>query len=144
DTTSSSPPLLSGPTKAPGTTGQFQLSAPADGAMVTTTRRPALSWAAVGGASSYSVYLNISRSDYDFTQPGNLLDLFTKVAQVTGTSYTPSWDISDRWTYKWYVVTNTGAVSNIRRFSLYLPVISTVADGTHIVSGARDLNKDGT
>jgi len=143
DTSSTSPPLLSGPTKAPGTTGQFQLSAPADGAMVTTTRRPALSWAAVSGAGSYSVYLNVSRTDYDFTQPGSLLDLYTKVAQVTGTSYTPSWDISDRWTYKWYVVASTGAVSNIRKFSVYLPTISTVADGTHVVNGARDLNKDG-
>jgi beta-glucosidase len=144
DTSSTNPPLLSGPVKAPGTTGQFQLSAPADGAMVTSTRRPALSWAAVSGASNYSVYLNVSRTDYDFTQSGNLLDLYTKVAQVTGTSYTPSWDISDRWTYKWYVVASTGAVSNIRRFSLYLPTVSTVADGTHIVNGARDLNKDGT
>ena len=41
------PPMLSGPTRPPATTGQFALSAPADGAMVTTTRRPALSWAAV-------------------------------------------------------------------------------------------------
>jgi beta-glucosidase len=31
DTSTVTPPMLSGPTKAPGTTGQFALSAPADG-----------------------------------------------------------------------------------------------------------------
>ena len=60
-------------------------SAPADGAMVTTTRRPALSWAAVGGAVRYQVWINISRTDYDFTASGNLIDLYTKVAEPTGT-----------------------------------------------------------
>ncbi|HTF08689.1 MAG TPA: discoidin domain-containing protein, partial [Asanoa sp.] len=43
DTSSSTPPLLSGPTRPPATTGQFALTGPADAAMVTTTRRPALS-----------------------------------------------------------------------------------------------------
>ncbi len=148
DSSTSTPPLLSGPTKAPATTGQFALSAPADHAMVTNTRRPALSWAAVGGAAHYEVWINISRTDYDFTASGNLLDLYTKVAEPTGTSYTPSWDITDRWTYKWFVVAVSGSgtrtTSNIRTFSVYLPDIEQVNDGINVVNGARDLNKDGT
>ncbi|MYS19071.1 beta-glucosidase, partial [Streptomyces sp. DvalAA-14] len=148
DTSTATPPMLSGPTKAPATLNQFQLSAPADKAMVTNTRRPALSWAAVAGAAHYEVWLNISRTDYDFTASGNLLDLYTKVAEPTGTSYTPSWDITDRWTYKWYVVAVSGSgtrtTSNIRTFSVYLPDVEQVADGVNIINGARDLNKDGS
>ncbi|MFG2044498.1 discoidin domain-containing protein [Dactylosporangium sp. NPDC048998] len=147
DSTSTSPPLLSGPTKAPATTGQFALSAPADGAMVTSTRRPTFTWAAVAGATKYQLWLNVSRTDYDFTQPGNLIDLYTKVAEPTGTSYTPAWDIPDRWTYKWYVQAVTGSgttTSNIRKFSVYLPNVETVADGVNLIGGARDLNKNGT
>ncbi|MGC9665995.1 discoidin domain-containing protein [Planosporangium sp. 12N6] len=148
DTSAATPPLLSGPTRPPATTGQFALSAPADGAMVTTTRRPALSWAAVPGAVRYQVWINISRTDYDFTAAGNLIDLYTKVAEPTGTSYTPSWDLPDRWTYKWYVVSVSGSgattTSAIRRFSVYLPTISTVADGVPVVNGSRDLNRNGT
>ncbi len=142
------PPMLSGPTKAPATTGQFALSAPADKAMVTNTRRPQLSWAAVSGAAHYEVWINISRTDYDWTASGSLLDLYTKVAEPTGTSYTPSWNISDRWTYKWYVVAVSGSgtrtTSNLRQFSVYLPDIEQVSDGVNVVNGARDLNKDGT
>jgi beta-glucosidase len=148
DDSTATPPLLSGPTKAPATTGQFALSAPADKAMVSNTRRPQLSWAAATGAAHYEVWINITRTDYDFTASGSLLDLYTKVAEPTGTSYTPSWDISDRWTYKWYVVAVSGSgartTSNIRQFSVYLPDIEQVADGVDIVNGARDLNKDGT
>ncbi|MCZ4095104.1 discoidin domain-containing protein [Streptomyces sp. H39-C1] len=148
DTSTATPPLLSGPTKAPATVNQFALSAPADKAMVTNTRRPALSWAGVAGTAHYEVWLNISRTDYDFAAPGNLLDLYTKVAEPTGTTYTPAWDISDRWTYKWYVVAVSGSgartTSDIRTFSLYLPDIETVNDGVAIVNGARDLNKNGT
>jgi beta-glucosidase len=148
DTTSVTPPMLSGPTKAPANTGRFALSAPADGAMITNTRRPALSWAGVAGAVRYQVWLNISRTDYDFTASGNLIDLYTKVAEPTGTGYTPTWDISDRWTYKWFVVAVDGAgatsASNIRTFSLYLPTVTTVNDGVRIVNGSRDLNKNGT
>ncbi|MEU5879534.1 discoidin domain-containing protein [Spirillospora sp. NPDC047279] len=143
----STPPLLSGPTKAPGTTGQFALSAPADKAMITTTRRPAFSWAGVPGATRYEVWLNVSRTDYDFTASGPLLDLYTKVAEPTGTTYTPTWDISDRWTYRWYVVAVSGGTrttSAIRTFSLYLPELETVDDGVSIVGGARDLNRNGT
>ncbi len=147
DTASTTAPMLSGPTRPPATTGQFALSAPADGAMVTTTRRPALSWAAVSGAVRYQVSINISRTDYDFTQSGNLIDLYTKVAEPTGTSYTPTWDLPDRWTYKWYVVSvsasNATTTSAIRRFSVYLPTLATVADGVSVINGSRDLNKSG-
>ncbi len=148
NTSANTPPMLSGPTRPPATTGQFQLTGPADAAMVTTTRRPALSWNAVGGAARYQVWINISRTDYDFTQSGNLIDLYTKVAEPTGTTYTPTWDLPDRWTYKWYVVAVNGSggtisVSNIRKFSVYLPVLETVADGINIVNGSRDLNKNG-
>jgi beta-glucosidase len=148
DTSTSTPPLLSPPTKAPGTTGQFALTAPANNAMVTNTRRPIFSWAAVAGAAHYQLWLNISRTDYDFTASGNLLDVYTKVAEPSGTSYTPTWDISDRWTYKWFVVSvdSGGATqaSNINTFSLYLPDVAAAPDGVPIVNGARDLNKDGT
>ncbi|GHJ48372.1 hypothetical protein Cs7R123_57140 [Catellatospora sp. TT07R-123] len=148
DTASSTAPLLSGPTKAPATTGQFALTAPADAAMVTTTRRPVLSWNAVSGAARYQVWLNVSRTDYDFTQSGNLIDLYTKVAEPTGTTYTPTWDLPDRWTYKWYITSVNGSgattTSNIRKFSVYVPVLETVADGVNIVNGSRDLNKNGT
>ncbi|MGW2054006.1 discoidin domain-containing protein [Streptomyces sp. NPDC001840] len=147
DSSSSAPPLLSGPTKAPATLNQFALSAPADRAMITNTRRPAFSWAAVQGAVRYELWLNISRTDYDFTASGNLLDLYTKVAEPTGTGYTPSWDITDRWTYKWFVVAVSGSgaktTSNIRTFSVYLPEIETVNDGVGVINGARDLNKNG-
>ncbi|QFZ21417.1 discoidin domain-containing protein [Saccharothrix syringae] len=147
DVSASTPPLLSPPTRAPANTGRFALSAPADNAMVTTTRRPALSWAAAPGAVRYQVWLNLSRTDYDFTASGTMLDLYTKVAETTATSYTPSWDITDRWTYKWFVVAVDGAgatsASNIRTFSLYLPTLSTVDDGVRVVNGSRDLNKNG-
>ncbi|GAA0954644.1 discoidin domain-containing protein [Virgisporangium aurantiacum] len=142
DTASSTPPMLSPPTRPPSTVNQFALAAPADGAMVTTARRPTLSWNAVGGATRYQVWLNISRTDYDFTQPGALIDLYTKVAEPTGTSYTPTWDITDRWTYKWYVTTGT-VTSNIRSFSVYVPTVEAVPDGIGIVNGARDLNRNG-
>src|SRR5256714_165147 len=104
DTTTVTPPMLSGPTRPPATTGQFALSAPAEGAMVTNTRRPALSWAAVAGAVRYQGWVNISRTDYDFTASGSLLDLYTNVAEPTGTSYTPTWDLPGRGTYKRVVV----------------------------------------
>lgn len=148
DDSATTPPLLSPPTKPPTTTGQFALAAPADAAMITTTRRPELSWAAVSGAVRYQVWLNVSRTDYDFTKSGNLIDLYTKVAEPTGTTYTPTWDLPDRWTYQWYVVAVTGSgatsTSNIRTFSVYLPELETVTDGVNLVNGSRDLNKNGT
>jgi beta-glucosidase len=147
DNSATTPPMLSGPTKPPGVTGQFALSAPADAAMITSTRRPTFSWAAVSGAVRYQLWINLSRTDYDFAASGNLLDLYTKVAEPTGTSYTPTWDISDRWTYKWYVtsVSSSGATttSAIRSFSLYVPILAS-GDGVSIVNGSRDLNKNGT
>jgi beta-glucosidase-like glycosyl hydrolase len=149
DSSATTPPMLSRPTRAPAPTGQFALTAPADQAMITNTRRPALSWASVPGAARYEVWINISRTDYDFAAPGSLLDLYTKVAEPAGTStsYTPTWDIADRWTYKWFVVavSGTGArtTSAIRTFSVYLPVIEPAGDGVPIVGGARDLNKNG-
>jgi beta-glucosidase len=148
DASVSNPPLLSAPAKAPGTTGQFALTTPADHAMVTDTRRPMLAWASVPAAAHYEVWINVSRTDYDFAASGSLLDLYTKVAEPTGTSYTPTWDITDRWTYKWFVVSVSGSgaktTSGIRTFSLYLPAIKAAGDGVTIVSGARDLNKNGT
>ncbi|MBY8852086.1 discoidin domain-containing protein, partial [Saccharothrix sp. MB29] len=148
DISESTPPLLSPPTRAPAGTGRFALTAPADNAMVTTTRRPAFSWAAVPGAVRYQVWLNLSRTDYDFTASGNLIDLYTKVAEPTGTGYTPTWDVADRWTYKWFVVAVDGSgattASNIRTFSLYRPTLTTVDDGVRTVNGSRDLNRNGT
>ncbi|NUT35573.1 MAG: hypothetical protein HOV79_21175 [Hamadaea sp.] len=147
DTSAATPPLLSGPTRAPATTGQFALSAPANNAYITTTRRPAFSWAAVSGAVRYQLWINVSRTDYDFAASGSLLDVYTKVAETTGTSYTPTWDLPDRWTYKWYAVAVTGSgattTSNIRTFGIYLPVLETVTDGVGIVNGARDANRNG-
>ncbi|MGH6657180.1 MAG: discoidin domain-containing protein, partial [Actinocrinis sp.] len=147
NTSSSSPTILSPPTKAPATTGQFALSAPGDAAMVTDTRRPTFSWNAVAGAAHYQVWINISRTDYDWTASGNLLDFYTKVAEPTGTGYTPTWDLPDRWTYKWFVVAVQGSgattTSSIRSLSVYLPTVSAVADGVPVINGMRDLNKDG-
>jgi beta-glucosidase-like glycosyl hydrolase len=144
DNSASTPPMLSGPTRPPATTGQFALTAPGDGAMITNTRRPALSWAAVGGVTRYQVWINISRTDYDFTASGSLLDLYTKVAEPTGTSFTPTWDLPDRWTYKWFVVAvGPNTTSSIRTFSVYLPTVENVADGVPVINGSRDLNKDG-
>ncbi|MFD0632119.1 discoidin domain-containing protein [Catenulispora yoronensis] len=147
NTAANNPPLLSGPTRAPATTGQFALTAPGNNAFVTSTRRPTFSWAAVGGTSRYQLWLNVTRNDYDYTQSGSMLDVYTKVAETIGTSYTPTWDIGDRWTYKWYVtaVPASGAstTSAINTFSLYLPNVQAAADGVSIINGARDLNKDG-
>ncbi len=150
DTSVSTPPMLSGPTKAAGDHRAVPAAAPADTAMVTSTRRPALSWAAVRGAAHYEVWINISRTDYDFTASGSLLDLYTKVAEPTGTSYTPTWDITDRWTYKWYVVAvqrapgarTTSEHPHLQR----LPARRRAGRGRRatIINGARDLNKNGT
>ncbi|HZM77278.1 MAG TPA: discoidin domain-containing protein [Candidatus Limnocylindrales bacterium] len=148
DTSATTPPLLSGPTRAPGTTGQFALSAPGDNAFITNTRRPSFSWAAVAGAVRYQLWINVSRTDYDFAAAGKLLDLYTKVAEPTAASFTPGWDLPDRWTYKWFVQAVNGSggttTSNIRTFGLYVPIVAGGAgDGVNVVNGARDLNKDG-
>ena len=147
NTAATTPPLLSGPTRPPAITGQFALLSPGNNALVTSTRRPTFSWAAVAGTSRYQLWLNVSRDDYDFTQSGSMLDVYTKVAETTATSYTPTWDISDRWTYKWYVtaVPASGAstTSAINTFSEYLPDVQAAADGVSIINGMRDLSKDG-
>ncbi|MCP3140043.1 galactose-binding domain-containing protein [Pyxidicoccus xibeiensis] len=132
----------------PPVAGAFPVIAPANGAMITTTRRPTLQWSAATGATNYQVYVNVSRNDYDWMAPGSLLDRYTLMATVTGTSWTLTEDLPDRWTYKWYVVAtfpsgNTSR-SDLRTFSVYLPVVETAADGVNLINGARDLNKNGT
>jgi beta-glucosidase-like glycosyl hydrolase len=134
-------------TPSPSPVPDFTTTAPANGAMVTNTRRPTLSWNAVSGATSYQVWLNISRTDYDWSAPGNLLDRFTQMATVTTTSYTLAQDLPDRWTYKWYiiaVVSGGNKRSNTPTFSVYLPTLETNADGINIVNGCRDMNRNGT
>ncbi len=129
--------------------GAFPLVAPADQAMITTTRRPPLSWSPVAGASRYDVYINLTRTNYDWMAPGALLDRFTLVGSVaTGTTFALNQDLPDRWTYKWYVVATDDASftnrSDLRVFSLYLPTLTSVQDGVTNISGMRDLNKNGT
>jgi beta-glucosidase-like glycosyl hydrolase len=124
----------------------FQLRTPADSAMVTTTRRPTLTWDAYPNASLYEIYVNITRSDYDWYASGNLLDRYTKVGESTTNSFSLTSDLVDRWTYKWYVVATTPdgtKYSNKLQFGLYIPAMSQEADGITIINGCRDMNKDG-
>lgn len=153
---------IADPYKAPAPQpekGAFRLKKPADAAMVTNTRRPELSWEPSPGAVNYDVYINISRTDYDWAAPGNLLDRYTKVGTMDPTlvinnsqpnvapSFTPHNDLPDRWTYKWYVVATDAAgktsQSDVGAFSVYLPVLTKVDDGVPVIDGCRDLNKDG-
>lgn len=125
----------------------FKVVSPVNGQMVTTTRTPTLTWEPKAGAVKYEVWVNLTRNDYDWNASGNLLDRFTKVAEVTGTQVNaPS--LVDRWTYKWYVVAVDGSgnksQSDIGQFSVYLPYIEQVNDGVNIINGSRDLNKNGT
>jgi len=125
----------------------FKLSAPANESMVTSTRRPTLTWETCPKAVKYEIYLNISRNDYDWYASGNLLDRYTKVGESKTNSFTLTEELVDRWTYKWYVVATTpsGAKqSDKRQFGLYIPVMPTEDDGIKIVNGCRDLNKNGT
>jgi len=127
--------------------GDFNLTGPVDQAMVTSTRTPTLNWDAVAGATRYDVYVNITKEDYDFTQPGSLLDRYTKVGESLTNGFTLTEPLTDRWTYKWYVVAVDGATdprSDIHTFSLYLPEIEQVNDGINLINGARDLNKNGS
>ncbi|WP_224242812.1 galactose-binding domain-containing protein [Hyalangium gracile] len=144
-------PIIPDPYVAPApppTAGAFAVTAPANNAMITNTRRPTFSWAAVTGATSYRLFVNVTRNDYDWMAPGSLLDRFTQVASTTGTSFTLTEDLPDRWTYKWYVVAqlSSGSTSrsDMRTFSLYLPTVETAADGVALINGIRDLNKNGT
>jgi beta-glucosidase len=125
----------------------FALISPANNAMITTTRRPSFTWNAVTGATRYDIYVNITRSDYDWYASGNFLERYTKVGESTTPSYTITTDLVDRWTYRWYVVAATSSgnkTSNKLQFSVYLPTFENEADGINIVNGARDCNKNGT
>ncbi|RKP57242.1 carbohydrate-binding protein [Cohnella endophytica] len=125
----------------------FKVLAPVNGQMVTNTRTPTLSWEAKAGTVKYEVWVNLSRTDYDWNASGNLLDRYTKIGETTGTTIVaPS--LVDRWTYKWYVIGIDGSgnrsPSSVGQFSVYLPYIEQVADGINVVNGSRDLNKNGT
>ncbi len=125
----------------------FQLRTPADSSMVTSTRRPTLTWDVCPNATKYEIYLNITRSDYEWYASGNLLDRYTKVGESTTNSFTLTSDLVDRWTYKWYVVATTPSdykYSNKLQFGLYIPYLEQEADGINIVNGCRDMNKNGT
>jgi len=129
------------------TISALRVLSPINGQMVTNTRTPTLTWDAKAGTVRYEVWVNQSRTDYDWNVSGNLLDRYTKVAEVAGTScVTPA--LVDRWTYKWYVVAVDGngnkSQSSIGQFSIYLPYIEQVADGVSIINGSRDLNKNGS
>jgi beta-glucosidase-like glycosyl hydrolase len=125
----------------------FALISPANNAMIINTRRPSFTWNAVSGATRYDIYVNISRSDYDWYASGNFLERYTKVGESTSPSYSMTTDLVDRWTYRWYVVAATSGgnkTSNKLQFSVYLPTFETEGDGVNIVNGARDCNKNGT
>jgi beta-glucosidase len=125
----------------------FTLISPANGAMITSTRKPTFTWNAVSGATRYDVYANITRSDYDWYASGNFLERYTKVGESTTTSYTMTTDLVDRWTYRWYVVAITSGgnkTSNKLQFGVYIPALEAEADGINIVNGMRDCNKNGT
>ncbi len=132
---------------APDPVGAFALISPADGAMETATHTPTLTWNSVAGATRYDVYMNITQDNYDFTQPGKLLDRYTKIGESTTTSFTLTEPLPDRWTYQWYVVAVDGVSdprSDINTFSLYIPTLEQVDDGINMVNGARDMNRNGT
>jgi beta-glucosidase len=125
----------------------FTLISPANGAMVTNTRRPTFTWNAVSGATRYDVYVNITRSDYDWYASGNFLERYTKVGESTTTSYAMTTDLVDRWAYRWYVVALTSGgnkTSNKLQFGHYIPTLEAEPDGINIVNGMRDCNKNGT
>lgn len=141
-------PYVAPPPPAAG--GSFAVTSPGNNALITDTRRPTFTWAASAGAVKYDLYINVTRTDYNWNAQGALLDRFTQVntANITGTTFTLQEDLPDRWTYKWYVVATNGSGgtsrSDLRTFGLYIPVLETVADGISIVNGCRDLNKNGT
>jgi beta-glucosidase-like glycosyl hydrolase len=125
----------------------FGLASPADKAMVTATHKPTLSWNPSAGAVKYQIWLNISRTDYDWAAPGPLIDRYTKIGETTTATSFATDSLQDRWTYKWYVVAvdNTGkeSKSEIRTFGKYLPRLATVDDGIQVINGCRDLSKNG-
>ena len=125
----------------------FYLQSPAIGSMVTTTRRPVLSWDVYPDATKYQLYLNITRNDYEWYASGNLLDRYTMVGESTSNNFTLPFELVNRWTYKWYVVATTptgNKYSNRHQFGLYIPHLEQENDGISIVNGSRDMNKNGT
>lgn len=138
------PDPYTAPAKRPEV-GAFRVQSPKDRIVITNTRNPVLRWDAFAGAGEYDVYLNITRNDYDFTQAGNFLDRYTKIGTTSDTQFTAP-DLSDRWTYKWFVVAVGGAQtqSDIGTFSVYLPEMENVDDGVNIINGFRDANKNGS
>jgi beta-glucosidase len=127
----------------------FSLAAPANGSMQCESRKVQLSWNPSAAAARYEVWLNTWHPPYDndfWMTPGSLLDRYTKVGELTGTTFTTD-DLPDRWTYKWYVVAVDAAgsktQSDVRQFGVYLPVLEQVDDGVGIVNGCRDINKNG-
>lgn len=125
----------------------FNLVYPADKGMITNTRRPSFQWEEVPGATTYEVFINITRDDYEWYSSGNLLDRYTKVGETSSNSFTLTGDLVDRWTYKWYVIASTPKgmkYSNKQQFGLYIPILEQEPDGIDIVDGCRDLNKNGT
>jgi beta-glucosidase len=126
--------------------GAFVLTSPQHNSVHHQDRRPILRWPAVPGATSYRVYLNVTREDYDFTQSGSLLERYTLLGVTTQTQWQTD-ALPDRWTYRWYVEAVTGSgvqQSENRAFSVYVPQLELVDDGVGIVNGFRDLNKNGT
>lgn len=127
--------------------GDFLLESPAHAAHIVDTREVNLNWQSVAGAESYDVYLNITKTNYDFSQSGEFLERYTKIASTSSTSVLTS-ELSDRWTYRWYVVAHLADGSSVtsenRRFSLYIPEVENVNDGIAIINGCRDLNKNGS
>lgn len=125
----------------------FMVTSPINERMITDTRTPLLTWEPKQNAVRYEVWINLSRTDYDWNAPGNLLDRYTKVAEVTDTKCNAP-TLVDRWTYKWYVIAveanGTKVQSDIGQFSVYLPYIEQMSDGVNIINGMRDLNKNGT
>ncbi|HUI93669.1 MAG TPA: glycoside hydrolase family 3 C-terminal domain-containing protein [Chitinivibrionales bacterium] len=130
----------------------FALLSPADSAVVTATRKPVLKWGKDTNAVSYDVYLNLSRTDYNWADTGaSLLDNYTQIAAGTPDDSIIAPALPDRWTYRWYVVSVDGAgnrkASALRTFSVYNPTIDTSAtayDSVAVINGCRDLNKNGT
>ncbi len=128
----------------------FELTYPNDKVVVYNTRKPILRWNACSGATKYEVYVNITRDDYDWYAPGNMLDRYTKVGETTTNSFTMPNDMPDRWTYKWYVLATTPQgikYSSKRQFGLYMPVLETRNDGVNLITKDnlqfRDMNKNG-
>ena len=133
------------------TSSDFSLVSPQDKELITDTHKPVLKWNSKSGAVKYEVWMNISRTDYDWYDPTPLIDRYTKLADVTTTSYTCD-SLMNRWTYKWYIIAVDGSgnrnKSEIRTFGKYIPILEQVNDSVPLLSyngyQCRDLNKNGT